>query len=45
MLLASLFAPALVVAVAAEPLASPGDITHLTIREKMAATEPLTVGY
>lgn len=41
MLLASLFAPALVVAVAAEPLTSAGDVTHLSIREKMAATEPL----
>jgi hypothetical protein len=47
MLLAPLFGTALVVAVATEPLNGSGDATHsgdatqLSIREKMAATEPL----
>lgn len=41
MLLAPLFGTALVVAVATEPLNDSGDVTHLSIREKMAATEPL----
>jgi hypothetical protein len=41
MLLAPLFGTALIVAVATEPLAGSGDTAHLTIKEKMAATEPL----
>lgn len=41
MLLAPLFGTALVVAVATEPLNGSDDATNLSIREKMAATEPL----
>jgi hypothetical protein len=45
MLLAPLVGTALVVAVATEPFNGSGDatrdVTHLTIQEKMAATEPL----
>ncbi len=41
MLLAPLFGTALLVAVATEPLTGSGDVTHLSIQEKMAATEPL----
>jgi hypothetical protein len=40
MLLASLVGTAIVVAVATEPLNSTGD-PHLSMQEKMAATEPL----
>jgi hypothetical protein len=41
MLLATLVGTALVVAVATEPLSNAGDPAHLSIQEKMAATEPL----
>jgi hypothetical protein len=41
MLLAPLVGTALVIAVAAEPLNNAGDPTHLSMQEKMAATEPL----
>jgi hypothetical protein len=41
MLLASLFGTALVIAVATEPLNNAGDPAHLSMQEKMAATEPL----
>jgi hypothetical protein len=41
MLLAPLLGTALVVAVATEPFNGSGDVGHLTIQEKMAATEPL----
>jgi hypothetical protein len=41
MLLAPLFGTALVVAVATEPLNDLGNATQLSIKEKMAATEPL----
>jgi hypothetical protein len=41
MLLAPLVGTALVIAVAAEPLNNTGDPTHLSMQEKMAATEPL----
>jgi hypothetical protein len=41
MLLAPLFGTALAFAVATEPLNDSGDTARLSIREKMAATEPL----
>jgi hypothetical protein len=41
MLLAPLVGTAMVVAVATEPLNNAGDPAHLSMREKMAATEPL----
>jgi hypothetical protein len=41
MLLAPLFGTALVAVVATEPLNSAGNPTDLSMREKMAATEPL----
>jgi hypothetical protein len=41
MLLASLVGTALVIAVATEPLNNAGDPPHLSMQEKMAATEPL----
>jgi hypothetical protein len=41
MLLAPLFGTALAVAVATEPLNNAGEATNLTMREKMAATDPL----
>jgi len=41
MLFAPLFGTALVVAVATEPLTASGNPTHLSLQEKMAATEPL----
>jgi hypothetical protein len=41
MMLAPLVGTALVIAVATEPLNTMGDPAHLSIQEKMAATEPL----
>jgi hypothetical protein len=41
MLLAPLFGTALVITVATEPLNNAGDPGHLSMQEKMAATEPL----
>jgi len=41
MLIAPLVGTALVVAVATEPLNNTGDPAHLSLQEKMAATEPL----
>ena len=41
MLLAPLVGTALVIAVATEPLNNAGDPPHLSMQEKMAATEPL----
>ncbi len=41
MLLAPLVGTALIVAVATEPLNNAGDPAHLSVQEKMAATEPL----
>jgi hypothetical protein len=41
MLIAPLFGTALLVAVSAEPLNNAGDPAHLSLQEKMAATDPL----
>jgi hypothetical protein len=41
MLLATLVGTAIVVAVATEPLNNTGETVHLSMQEKMAATEPL----
>jgi hypothetical protein len=41
LLLAPLFGTALTVAVATEPLNAAGEVAHLTMQEKMAATDPL----
>ncbi len=41
MLIAPLFGTALLVAVSAEPLNNSGDPAHLSLQEKMAATDPL----
>jgi hypothetical protein len=41
MLVAPLFGTALLVAVSAEPLNNAGDPAHLSLQEKMAATDPL----
>jgi hypothetical protein len=41
MLLGPLIGTAMVIAVATEPLNNAGDATHLSMQEKMAATEPL----
>ena len=41
MILASLLGTALIVAVAADPLDDPSRATHLSMQEKMAATQPL----
>jgi hypothetical protein len=41
MLLAPLFGTALAITVATEPLNNAGDPGHLSMQEKMAATEPL----
>lgn len=41
MLIAPLFGTALLVAVSTEPLNNSGDRAHLSVQEKMAATDPL----